>query len=403
MSMLTIEDAWARLDAACAPLPAASLPLVSALGRVTAVPVHAACDLPPFDQSGVDGYALSVAGIRDWPARLPLGGTIAAGTLAAVPALDAGTAARIYTGGMIPQGADAVVAQEWVEREGESLVVARPVPVGQDIRRRGEELCAGTLMIGRGERLNAGRIAMLAAAGIDRVRVHAAPRVRVLVCGDEIVPAGRTLRLGEVYDANGPLIASWLRRNGYPDPEIEAVPDREAVVSEALRRAFDSADLVLSAGGVSVGDRDLIVPEAERLGAERLFWRVAQKPGKPVYAARHGRALLIGLPGNPGSVLVNLAVFVARVLGCLEAEADHAAALQVGFLLAAAAGDPQRDTWLRVRRRIGEDGSLGLEPLPRQNSHMISNLSVADALAWLPRSAEQFPVGTRVRCLSLRL
>lgn len=403
MSALDIESAWARLDAACAALPARTLPLAEALDRVCAQPVRAACDLPPFDQSSVDGYALRAAGLAQWPARLPLEGTVAAGPLAEAPRLAEGRACRIYTGGMIPQGADAVARQEWVERGEDAITVLRPVAPGLDLRRRGEELRAGTVLVEAGERLHAGRIAMLAAAGVDELAVHAAPRIHVLVSGDEIVPAGRPLRLGQVYDANGPLIGAWLRRKGYPPPIVEPVPDREDAVHDALRRAFAGADLVLTVGGVSVGDRDLIAPQAEKLGAQRQFWRVAQKPGKPLYVARLGHSLLMGLPGNPASVTINLAVFVSRALDRLEGVAAPAPRLRAGTLACDAEADAERDTWLRVQSRIDEDGRLLLDPLPYQASHMISNLAAADALAWLPKSPRTVPAGTRVRCLDLLL
>jgi molybdopterin molybdotransferase len=399
---LSVEAALARLSEIVAPLDAETVPVAQALCRVTVGQVVSACDLPPFDQSAMDGYAVNTADVRTPPTRLPLAATVAAGPHEQLPSIPPAHACRIYTGGLIPSGADAVVRQEWTAREGDGVVIQRPTPVGQDIRRQGEELKQGTPLIESGRRLNAGHIAMLAMSGVAHVPVRRAPRIVVLVSGDEIVDAGSKLRPGEVYNANGPQIVAWLARAGYPAPRIEAIPDCEAAVSDALERAFAWADLVLTTGGVSVGDRDLIAPEAEKLGAERIFWKVAQKPGKPVYVAKRGGCVLIGLPGNPASVLVNLAVFVRRALDRFEGVAEPGPAFLPGRLSRTTKADDERETWLRVHTQLAVDGML-LHPQGHQASHMLSNLAVADALAWLPVSAEPFAAGTAVRWLSLGL
>lgn len=403
MSLLRIEEALLRLDQVCRPLPVQTVPVAEALNRVTAAAVVAVCDLPPFDQSAMDGYALRAADITALSARLPVAATVAAGPHEQIPVLPAGAACRIYTGGILPQGADAVVRQEWTSREGEQVVILRPTRHGQEIRRQGEELRRGTVLIEAGRRLNAGHIAMLAMAGVAQLDVHRAPRIRVLVSGDEVVEAGRALRPGEVYNANGPQLSAWLARAGYPPAQVEALADREATVGEALSRAFDESDLVLTTGGVSVGDRDLIAPEAEKLGARRVFWKVAQKPGKPVYVAQHGSSLLIGLPGNPASVLVNVAVFVRRALDRLEAVSEPGPVIRKGVMASEVRADAERDTWLRVRTAIDAEGRVLLHPQMHQASHMLSNLAEADALAWLPTQAAPIGAGEVLRWLSLGL
>jgi len=403
VSHLSVEAAFARLDEAIVPLPIVTLPLRQALNRVTAAVLTAQCDLPPFDQSAMDGYALRVADASQPPARMPLSTTVAAGPHDTLPVLPAGHACRIYTGGLIPQGADAVVRQEWTSREGEIVVIQRPTPPGQDIRRQGEELRRGTELIEAGRRLNAGHIAMLSMAGVSEAAVRRAPRIRVLVSGDEVVDAGRTLRPGEVYNANGPLILAWLSQAGYTDVSVAPVADTEQAVREALQQAFEQSDLVLTTGGVSVGDKDLIAPEAEKLGARRVLWKVAQKPGKPLYVARHGDALLMGLPGNPGSVLVNLATFVRRALDRLEAVSTPSPHLQAGVLATSIKADAERESWVRVRIEVDAQGMTRVHPQTHQASHMLSNLSAADALAWVAASDAPIPAGHTVRWLSLGL
>lgn len=403
MSLLSIEQAFALVDAAAEVLPVERVPLSAALNRVTSEAVAAACDLPPFDQSAMDGYALRAADAREGAVRLPLAATVAAGPHDAIPVLPPGHACRIYTGGIIPHGADAVVRQEWTTRDGEFVVIQRATPVGQEVRRQGEELRHGTPLIEAGRRLNAGHLAMLAMAGVAEIAVRRAPRICVLVSGDEVVNAGRTLRPGEVYNANGPLIAAWLARAGYSNVCVEQLADSEDAVHDALARCFGESDLVLTTGGVSVGDRDLIAPGAEKLGAQRVLWKVAQKPGKPLYVAKLGRTLLMGLPGNPASVLVNLASFVRRALDRIEAVAEVGPTIQYGVLVNSIRADAERESWVRVRTELDERGMLRVHPQTHQASHMLSNLVAADALAWVPASSEPMATGRKVRWISLGL
>lgn len=398
-----IKQAFDLISGAISSLPAVELPLAQTLNRVSATDLHAACDLPPFDQSSMDGYVLRAADVTALPARLPLSAVIAAGPHEAIPQLAPGSAARIYTGGLIPVGADAVVRQEWTTREGDAVLIQRATPVGQDIRRRGEEVRRGAKLIDAGRRLNAGHLAMLAMAGLASAKVRRAPRIRVLVSGDEVIDAGRALRPGEVYNANGPLIAAWLAQAGYADVTVEHVADTESAVRDALSRAFAQADLVLSTGGVSVGDKDLIAPEAEKLGAQRVLWKVAQKPGKPLYVAKLGASLLMGLPGNPASVLVNLASFVRRALDRLEGVDVPGPAIRKGVLAAPIKPDAERESWVRVRAEVDAHGITLLHPQPHQGSHMLSNLASADALAWVPAQAAPMPAGGVVRWIGLGL
>lgn len=403
MSLLSIEQAFARIDAVAEALPVLRLPLAAALNRVTGEAVSAACDLPPFDQSAMDGYALRAADAGEGGVRLPLAATVAAGPHESIPVLPPGHACRIYTGGLIPRGADAVVRQEWTTREADQVLIQRATPVGQEIRRQGEELRRGTPLIEAGRRLNAGHLAMLAMAGVAEIAVRRAPRIRVLVSGDEVVDAGRVLRPGEVYNANGPLVAAWLARAGYRDVSVEQVADAEDAVRAALARGFDESDLLLTTGGVSVGDRDLIAGQAEALGAQRVLWKVAQKPGKPLYVAKLGKTLLMGLPGNPASVLVNLASFVRRALDRLEAVDEVGPVLWQGVLVSSIRADAERESWVRVRTELDDTGTLRVHPQSHQASHMLSNLAAADALAWVPVSLDPIAPGSRVRWITLGL
>lgn len=396
MALLPIVETFERYRAAVRPLPTHRVPLELALGAVLAEAPRAVIALPRFTQSSVDGYAVRAA---DGLAELSLIGTAAAGEPAKV-VVGPGQAVRILTGGVLPEGADAVARQEIVERTGEGIVLREAVRTGEAIRYEGEELHAGTVIAEAGQRVTAGLVAALSMAGIDVVEVYRRPRVTVLVTGDEVVRVGEPLAPGQVYDANGPLMRAWFVEHGYGEPVVTYVRDDEIALEEAMSAALDSADLVVTSGGVSVGDRDFIPAVADRLGVRQVFWKVAQKPGKPLwFGMREGKALL-GMPGNPAAVLVCLTVHARAVLGHLEGETQIHPAWRHGVLKVAVEADAERDRLLRMRLDT-TDAKVSLEILPGQDSHMLSNLASAHALVWLPSRQHPFVAGEQVSWLPL--
>ncbi|QWT20509.1 molybdopterin molybdotransferase MoeA [Bacillus sp. NP157] len=391
MALLPLAEAFASYRRSVAPIGTQRVAVELALGAVLAETPRARIALPRFTQSALDGYAIRSA---DGDAARVLVGSIAAGEPSSI-ALGAGEAMRILTGGMLPDGADSIARQEIVERVGDTIVIGAPVPHGEGVRHEGEELSAGTPIAQAGQRVTAGILAALAMAGIDVVEVHRRPRVAVLVTGDEVVRVGEPLAPGKVYDANGPLLRAWFVEQGYGEPVVAYVADDEAALEEAMSAALDSADLVVTSGGVSVGDRDFVPLVADRLGVRKVFWKVAQKPGKPLwFGTRDGKALL-GMPGNPAAVLVCLAVHARAVLGHLEGETAEHPAWRQGVLAGEVDADNERDRLVRMRLDQG-DAVSRLALLPRQDSHMLSNLASAHALVWLPSQATPFAPGDRV-------
>lgn len=389
--MISVDEALSRVLAVSAPLTDERLRSENALGRVLAQTAHCAHPLPLFDQSAVDGYALRHADLGQLPRRLPLGATVAAAAQAQRPVLTPGTAARILTGGLLPDGADTIVRQELTRREDGTVVILDAVDPGTDIRRCGEEMAAGAEIAAAGSMVTPGLVGALALGGVHEIVVRRTPRIVVLVTGDEIVPGGAALRLGQVPDANGPLLDAHLAAWGCVPLRIDYVADREEVVRAALTRAFDDADVVLTTGGVSVGDYDFIPAVSESLGAERVLWKVAQKPGMPLYVARRGRTLLFGLPGNPASVLVNLHVYVRaaldRMLGL-----DPARRWRSGVAPEKLKREAQKTFWLRAVAAIDDGGRVQLRTLRGQASHMLGNLAHANALVRVPGLHEDSPV-----------
>lgn len=239
-------------------------------------------------------------------------------------------------------------------------------------------------------------MAAMMASGTHQVTVYKRPRIRVLITGDEVVQAGQMPALGQVYDANGPLIRSWLSSLDYPEPQISYVKDSRLALENALVLALSEADLVITSGGVSVGSRDYLPEAAEAVGVKKVFWKVSQKPGKPLYFGMHNRTALLGLPGNPASVLVGLVMHVRRVLDCFEGTVNPGPRLTPGRLLEAIKADPTRDLVLRMNLGINPDGMVQLNPLPKQESHMLSNLATAMAMVLLPARERDYASGERV-------
>jgi len=387
---VSVDEARARLRAVVAPLPVERVPTLQALGRVLAEPVTTAVALPPFDQSAVDGYAVRHGDVASVPARLPVVGVVPATGHAERPVLAPVTAMRIFTGGLVPEGADTIVRQELTRREGDDVVIGEAVAPGTDLRRAGEEVPAGAVVAGAGTEVTAGLVGALSVAGAAAVAVRRRPRVHVLVTGDEVVAAGQPLALGQVYDANRPAMVAHLTAWGCEVVAAEHVVDEEGALRDALARALDGADLVVTSGGVSVGDLDLVPAVTESLGAERVLWRVAQRPGGPLYVARRGSTVLLGLPGNPAAVVVNLAVY-ARLALDLLAGTDPDRRWRRGVLEGEVRRDERKALWLRMTARTDDTGTVRLAPLSGQASHMLGNLAHANALVRVPPTSEPLP------------
>ena len=293
--------------------------LRAARGRVLARPVTARSDMPRFDNSGMDGYALRLA---DLPASaaLPVSGVCAAGDAPA--ALPPGTMMRIYTGAPVPRGADTVVMQEHVERSGGMARITHRPGAGGNIRRRGEDQRRGDEVLAAERLLDARGLAICAGAGLGTVTVVRKPKVGLLLTGDEIRPAGQSLEGGEIWDVNTPMLTALCEEAGADIAVIRHVPDRRPDLRAALTETAEQVDMVVTSGGVSVGDRDHLKPVLTALGARIAVSGVALKPGKPVTISRLGRAMVVSLPGNPVSAFVTWHLLGRPILGRLSGLAE---------------------------------------------------------------------------------
>jgi molybdopterin molybdotransferase len=394
--LLTMEGAQRLILERVQALPVERVPLEAAAGRVLAEPAGAVVDLPPFASSAMDGFALRAA---DAPGTLPVAARIAAGR-PAERELQAGEAMAIATGGVVPEGADAVIPLEYVVEHDNSIEIAEPVIPGANVRPRGGDVRAGEPVVEAGTRLGPAQLGALAAAGIAEVPCRAQPSAAVLATGTELRRPGEPLGPGEIYEANGLILASQLASAGALVERLAVVADDEDVHRDALARGLEH-DVLVTSGGVSVGPRDLVRRIEAELGVDEVFWRVAVKPGKPVSFGVRGSTLVFGLPGNPVSSLVGFELFVRPAVLALQGHGDPMPRFEPGRLGADVKRNPHRDELMRARSRASDDGTLVLDPLGGQESHMIARAAGADALVLLPRGEGRLAAGAPVRYLRL--
>ena len=393
--LLTVEDAQAKILARCTALAGEHIGLDAAAGRVTADAAVAAVDLPPFPSSAMDGYALRSA---DVPGTLAIAGRIAAGS-PATRELRAGEAMAISTGGVVPDGADAVAPIEVVTEQDGKVHVPGVVTAGAHVRPRGGDVRTGDVVVPAGVRLTATRLGALAAAGVAEIVCARRPRVAVLATGSELVAPGTPLAPGQVYEANALMLAAALGAAGAEVERLPSVADDETAHRDALERGL-AADVLVTSGGVSVGPHDLVRRIEAELGVEEVFWQVAVKPGKPVAFGVRGSTLVFGLPGNPVSSLVGCELFVKPAIRALQGVADPLPRFERGRLAASLTRNAGRDEL--VRARVHADGDeIVLEPLTGQESHMIVRAAAADALVHVGRGEGSLDAGTQVPYLRL--
>ncbi len=369
-----------------------SCPIYRAVGRVLAQPLIAARDLPPADNSAMDGYAVRVVDCNA-QRRLPVQQRCYAGD---VPQpLRSGQAIRVFTGSLIPPGADAVVMQEDCEENEEGVLVRQLPAHGQHIRRQGEDVRAGTVLVDAGVRLATAHVGMLAAQGFSEVPVWRRLRVGVLTTGDELIAPGVPATPEKIYDSNRPMLCSLVEQMGATVHASLHAPDDDEALQCAIRQLVASCELVLTVGGVSVGERDRVKPVLESLGGELDLWKVRMKPGKPVALGRVGPVPVVCLPGNPVSAYAVFTVLVSPVIRVLQRRCTVLPAAVSATLRANRKYSGSRDDFLRVQARVTDDGRLEVHPFRAQSSGIMSSLPWADGLARL-RAGAEYADGDRV-------
>jgi molybdopterin molybdotransferase len=391
--LISIEEGRRRVLEVVRPLAAERVALADARGRVLAEDVTSAIDVPPFDSSAMDGYALVAGPAR----RLEIGGESRAGH-PYEGELEEGTAVRISTGAAVPKGATAVIPVERTH-ETNAQVQVEQTSTGVNIRRAGEDLRAGELVLARGTPLGPAELGVAAAVGRAELECARRPRVVLLVTGDELVQPGEPLGPGQIYSSNGFALAGQIAAAGAELVERATVPDTAEGTHAALERALTGADVVIASGGVSVGPHDHVKGALRELGVEERFWGVALRPGKPTWFGTRGEVLAFGLPGNPVSAMVTFQLFVRPALAGLQG-ADPGARRASATLDEAVERNPRREQAVRVRLTHAEDGLHALTT-GEQGSHMLTSMLGADGLALVAAGEGEAAAGDRVEVLLL--
>jgi molybdopterin molybdotransferase len=392
----SVADARARMLAETAPLARDErVPLAKAHGRILAERIVAKRDQPPFAASAMDGYAVRA---EDTPGKLHVIGEAAAGG-ALGRALGKGETARIFTGAPMPEGSDTVVIQEDVTREGDHATVPQ-APRADNTRAQGIDFKSGTLLLETGTRLDGVALALAAAAGDPDIAVRARPRVALLGTGDEIVPPGAAIGPHQIYDSVSFGLAGLLSTWGADSFRLAPRADDVDALAEAAREGWAKADLLITIGGASVGDRDLVKPALRALDMELIVERAQMRPGKPVWFGRTPHGLVLGLPGNPASALACAYVFGRAILNRMLG-IDDAARFTRARLAADLPKNGPREHYLRAALSVDENGQQIVTPYERQDSSLLSVFRDANALIVLPASAPETKAGALVDVLPL--
>lgn len=401
MALMPVADAMAAVLDGVKALPEEMIALPDAHHRVLARDIASLRMQPPADMSAMDGYAVHAADVVKVPARLKVIGEAAAGSPFDTT-VKQGEAVRIFTGGVVPPDTDAVVIQENTTRDGDVVIVNEPIAAGRNIRRAGIDFRAGDVLLRAGRRLTDRDLSLAAGMNHPQLPVHRRPRVAVLATGDELVLPGSDPKPGQIVLSNGYALHALARQEGADTIDLGIAADTMRSTTAAIRRARDSgADILVTTGGASVGDHDLMHVALQAEGVDLAFWKIALRPGKPMMHGRLGDMRVIGLPGNPVSSYVCAFLFMAPLLRALSGRADVQHALEPAVLGNALAANDQRQDYLRASLTRRDDGVTVATTVSHQDSSLLANLAVAQALVIRPPFAPAAAAGDL--CTLIRL
>lgn len=400
MALMPVADALARVLADAMPLPAETVPLHAALGRVLAEDLAARRTQPPDAVSAMDGYAVRATDVTQAPVTLTVIGEVAAGH-PFEGEVGAGQAARIFTGGVMPDGSDTVVIQELTARDGDAVTIQKPTAASRNVRAKGIDFTQGDTLLRRGRRLTDRDLMLAAAMNFPQFDVHRQPKVAILGTGDELVMPGRTPGPGEIVYSNGFALTALAQNEGAKVSDLGIAHDKiDAIVACVRQARAQGVDILVTSGGASVGDHDLVQQALRAEGLDLSFWRVALRPGRPMMHGRLGDMHVLGLPGNPVSSYVCAFLFLAPLIRKLAGRADIERTPERALLGRDLPANDERADYLRATLEQGPDGPVAT-PVPAQDSSLMAALAGADCLVIRPPDAPLAKAGSPCTILKL--
>ena len=400
MALMPVAEAYAAVLKDVEPLPEETVALADAFHRTLSRDIAALRTQPPAAMSAMDGYAVRAADAVVG-ARLQVIGEVAAGRPFG-GAVGPGQAARIFTGGVVPDGADSVVIQEDVTRDGDIAIINEAIAAGKNVRPAGVDFREGDVLLPRGLLLTDRAVALAAGMNHPQLPVHRRPRVAILATGDELVAPGSTLGPGQIIFSNVFALAAMIRSEGAETIDLGVARDTLESTSDGIRRARDlGADILLTSGGASVGDHDLVQDALEAEGVDMAFWKIALRPGKPMMHGRLGTMRVLGVPGNPVSSYICAYLFVVPLVRALSGRTQIDHVIEHAVLGHAMPANDSRQDYLRAKVEIGPDGVPVASSVGAQDSSLVANLAAANALIVRPPFAPAAPAGSPCNILRL--